>query len=234
MDDLTATATIYSSPSMQERRRRVLNETRKLLEERGFNDFSTRELCERSQIAIRTFYHVFGSKDRVIAQSVYNVVRDNRAQQNGEEDPDSIEAVLTLLTRSARFTMSVRAYAAAVMSVYGAIPGFPEIRSALRDACFTFLRPYVEHLHGMGALVDETSVDWLVRLLKTNLFGLINDWCVGEIDDDQLVDGHAENLLVLIGSATKGYVQLEAEHWLHAVRAGQDRWLDLRDPALGR
>jgi len=228
---LSLHTTIYSSHAMLERRRRVLMETRKLLEERGYDKFSTRELCARSNIAIRTFYHVFGSKDHVVAQSIYSVVCENGIKEDRAGDPNTFEGVLTRVVLSANGSIGMRAYAAAVMSVYGAVPGFPEIRAALRDACYTFVKPYVDHLGEMGALRPEVSVDQLVRTIKTIFFAQISDWCVGEIDDDQLIDGYAENLMSLIATAATGYVQLEAEHWLQAVRTRSDQWLQLRASA---
>ena len=56
---------VYSSPSIHERRRRILREARRLLAESGLEKFSIRTLCKRADVAQRTLYNAFHNRDRI-------------------------------------------------------------------------------------------------------------------------------------------------------------------------
>ena len=45
---------VYSSPAIHARRRRILEETRKLIAERGLIGFSMDEICKRADVSKRT------------------------------------------------------------------------------------------------------------------------------------------------------------------------------------
>ena len=55
-----------SSPAMFDRRRRILCAVRDLIRERGLDGFNIRELCRRAEVAQRTVYNAFGSKENTI------------------------------------------------------------------------------------------------------------------------------------------------------------------------
>src|SRR3546814_8156843 len=60
----------YSSPVMQERRRRILAEARALLAEAGEPGFNIRELSRRAGVSSRTLYHAFGGRDGILGHAI--------------------------------------------------------------------------------------------------------------------------------------------------------------------
>ena len=60
----------YQSPAIRERRRRILNEARLMISEKGINDFSMDELGVRAGVAKRTLYNAFNSKELIISTAI--------------------------------------------------------------------------------------------------------------------------------------------------------------------
>src|SRR3954453_14424586 len=66
----TGVTPIYDSVLMHERRQRILAETRRVIEEHGIENLSMRELCKRANVAQRTLYNAFGSKDLIVGLAI--------------------------------------------------------------------------------------------------------------------------------------------------------------------
>src|SRR3546814_19958793 len=60
----------YSSPVMQERRRRILAEARALLAEAGEPGFNIRELSRRAGVSSRPLSHAFGGRDGILGPAI--------------------------------------------------------------------------------------------------------------------------------------------------------------------
>ena len=70
----------YDSLAMGERRKRILHETRKLINEEGLEGFSMRKISMRAEVAPKTLYNAFGDRDRLIGLAIremYDAVREN-------------------------------------------------------------------------------------------------------------------------------------------------------------
>ena len=55
----------YSSPAIIERRRRILEETRKVIAEQGIAALSMNEIGQRAGVAKRTLYNAFQTRERI-------------------------------------------------------------------------------------------------------------------------------------------------------------------------
>ena len=60
----------YSSPAIMERRRRILEETRKIIAEKGIAALSMNEIGQRAGVAKRTLYNAFQTRERMIASAI--------------------------------------------------------------------------------------------------------------------------------------------------------------------
>ena len=60
----------YASPAIRARRRRIQDETRKMIAERGVAGFSMDDLSKRAKVAKRTLYNAFQTKERIIAVAI--------------------------------------------------------------------------------------------------------------------------------------------------------------------
>src|SRR5438094_204527 len=60
----------YSSPAIRARRRRILEETRRMIAEDGLLNFNMNELCKRAGVAKRTLYNAFQTREQLIAIAI--------------------------------------------------------------------------------------------------------------------------------------------------------------------
>src|SRR6266851_1962676 len=105
---------IYSSRSIAERRRRILREARKLLAERGIEGFAVRELCRRAEVAQRTLYNAFQSKDRVIALAIREAYEEVNQRFRYRTSAETLEGFLDRLTSVHERNFRARNYTDAV------------------------------------------------------------------------------------------------------------------------
>src|SRR3546814_10613284 len=79
----------YSSPVMQERRRRILAEARALLAEAGEPGFNIRELSRRAGVSSRTLYHAFGGRDGILGHAIAEHIEALREEWAANPDRKS-------------------------------------------------------------------------------------------------------------------------------------------------
>ena len=98
---------VYSSPLIQERRKRILHEARKMIAERGIERFSIRELCRRADVAQRTLYNAFHSKDRVIALAIREAYEDVNNALRNSTSAETLDGIIDRLVAVSRRNMKV-------------------------------------------------------------------------------------------------------------------------------
>ena len=60
----------YSSPSIIARRHRLLDETRRMIDEVGITNLSMDDVAKRADVAKRTLYNAFQSKEHLVASAI--------------------------------------------------------------------------------------------------------------------------------------------------------------------
>ena len=113
------------------------------------------------------------------------------------------------------------------MAVYNS----PTADRAIRDVAYTSLRPWADHLQRRRQFSDGSNAEAFVSLSTTMVYGVLTDWCMGDIPDDALVDRIAASHLVCLAGTTRGETQRKARAWLHALNTGAPEWLDLKQHA---
>lgn len=84
----------YSSPLMQERRRRILAEARTLLAQAGEAGFNIRELSRRASVSSRTLYHAFGAREGILAHAIAEHVEGLREEWAATPLRGDVDSVL--------------------------------------------------------------------------------------------------------------------------------------------
>lgn len=127
----------YSSPVMQERRRRILAEARALLAEAGEPGFNIRELSRRAGVSSRTLYHAFGGRDGILGHAIaehIEALREEWAANPLGGDIDSILAEYdTVAVEIGRNSAYNRMLVALFFSVNPIGPALESIRSLPAD-----------------------------------------------------------------------------------------------------
>lgn len=226
-EDQSPKATIYNSPSIQERRRRILRETRIMIAERGVQAFNVRDLCARAGIAQRTLYNAFGGRENVIALSIneYYLKFSSTIEPNhpGTTLRGRVERMALIHHRN----LQIKPYTTAIMGVYWSNTVARPIRNVIRNMAIEANALFIDDMARRGGLRPGMSPARLVDMLTIQGYGTLTDWCLEEFEDDQLVPRMIEGFLTVLCGAAVGVARCEAEHWLDQVRGQGPDWLDV-------
>lgn len=222
---------VYSSPRMQARRRRILTETRRLLIERGLDDFQMGEVCERADVAKRTLYNAFQSKDHLIAAAIQDYLERFLDTLQYRNAAGSLDRVLERLILIHRRNREIRNYTQAVMAIYfAASPSsgiWRAIHSLARDANLEWIRQVARR----GDLTASAEPEVLADDLAHYEYSIINRWCQGWIDDEDFVPRLVSGYLTFAAGALRGRSRSEVEDKLLKIRRGVPPEEVLAEPA---
>jgi len=232
MDDiLGGRALIYRSASIYERRRRVLAVARKMIAEHGFSGFNVRELCARAGIAQKTLYNAFGSKENVVAMAIRQYQADFNERVAYQHDPVSVIGRLERAIKVHSRNLEIRPYTTAIMAVYNSPTADRAIRTAIRELAYTGITPWAMALRRRRQFSEGVTMEAYIQLSVTAQYAVLTDWCVGEIEDMDLVDRVCGAALIILLGTTRGQTLRDARTWLHHLHTNAPAWLDLRQAA---
>ena len=203
--------TTYDSPGMAERRERILHETRKLINEKGLEGFSMRELSKRANVAPKTLYNAFGDRDRLIGiaiREMYDALRQNVKFKTPDRTLSGLLDRAIILNRG---NLKARNYAKAVATIYFAPGTHPDLRDTLQEMAVGNTSEWLEELRAHGQLHAWVDIDHLTRHMANMEYGLILDWATGRVKDSEYLFQFAEIVLFSAMAATQGEVYETAQ-----------------------
>jgi len=194
----------YSSPSIVARRHRILNETRKMIGEVGIANLSMDDVAKRANVAKRTLYNAFQSKEHLIASAISKYFEDYASQIDYSTEEETLERMIERLAIVARRNMSIRNYTRALMDVYFSSDVDPEIRQAIHDIASKSHEPWVRTLDRKRQLQPWVEADSLVVDLVRLRYATAHAWAEGLIPHDRLVHEALRCFLTYMAGATTG------------------------------
>jgi AcrR family transcriptional regulator len=210
---------LYSSPLILDRRRRLLREARHMIAERGIENFSVRQLCQRAEVAQRTLYNAFHNKDRVIAMAIREAYDEFNAYVRYRTDENTLSGVLDRTISINRRNFRVRNYTKAVTAIYFG-PNTPrDVWETLRDMSVNSIREWLLVMQRRDELQPWVDTQHFATTMANLQYSVINDWCLGRLTDDEYLPRLAESMLLLLIGAVRGAVSAEAEVHLVQMRS---------------
>ena len=209
----------YSSEQIIDRRRRLLTEARRLIAEGGLESFSIRKLCQRADVAQRTFYNAYESKDRLIALAIREAYDDFQKFISYRTDPTTLEGVIDRTLSTNRRNFKVRNYTKAIVSIYFSPTTSDDIWRTIQDMTQTGWAEWFEFLKTRDLLREWAKPVQVANELSNLQFSLIGDWCLGRLDDDEYLPAVFTATLTLLIGATKGEIAAQAEEMLTRFHA---------------
>jgi AcrR family transcriptional regulator len=206
----------YSSEQIIERRRRLLSEARAMIAEGGLQNFSIRKLCERADVAQRTFYNAYASKDRLIALAIREAYDEYQRFVSYRTDPTSIEGAIDRTLSTNRRNFKVRNYTKAIVSIYFSPGTSKDIWMTIQDMAQVGWRDWLEHLKSQGHLKGWADPARVASELANLQYSLINDWCLERISDEEYLPSIFTATLTFLIGATTEEISVQAEKMLHA------------------
>ena len=198
----------YSSASMLARRQRILAAVLNLIEEGGVDSVTVRELSKRSEVAPRTVYAAFGSKEELIARAIKKRFQEAMGEDGPLAGPDTLEAVTLRLDLLARVVIGQRQYSSVMAPIFFSATIDHRIYEVLREIALSHIRPWIKILAAERKLVvsSPAQVEFLLSQLANVKSAVINDWRNGRLGDAQL----GTHLQLAVFSLIAGYVQHKA------------------------
>ncbi|NLR73212.1 TetR/AcrR family transcriptional regulator [Novosphingobium sp. ERN07] len=178
---------VYSSASIHQRRKRILTEARRMIADVGLDGFSVRLLCRNADVAQRTLYNAFQSKDRLIALAIREAYEDVNRYIRYRTEVDTLNGIIDRLIAVNTRNLRARNYTKAVVSLYFSPSISPDVWNALRSMVFLNLRQWLDRLHREGGLQPWINVEIAAGDFANIEYATINDWAVGRLTDEQYI-----------------------------------------------
>jgi TetR/AcrR family transcriptional regulator, cholesterol catabolism regulator len=211
----------YFSPAIRERRQRILDEARIMISEHGINNFSMDELCVRADVAKRTLYNAFQSKELIIATAIQQYF-DTFVEKIPYATPaGSLQRIIERLAWIVRRNMEIRNYIRVLMAIYFSPDVDPDIWKSVHMLGVRFNMEWIGKLESKRQLQPWVNPEQLAHDIIRFEYVLINDWCQGRIDDDSFLSHILLCYLTLVVGATKGKARRELEEMLMQLKDGK-------------
>jgi len=204
----------YSSPLIKARRHRILAETQRLIGEVGVANVSMDDVASRADVAKRTLYNVFQSKERLVAQAIRQYFEDFASNVGHPAAPLTLDRMIERLLMMSIHGINARNYMRALMNVYHAPDTAADIRAAIHGVAVDTHGAWLQMLAFKGQLQSWANVDELIDCLVTLRFSLVNDWTLGLIEDDLFPLKMVRATLLLLAGSTRGASRKEVEQKL--------------------
>lgn len=211
------TQLVYSSPAIKARRKRILNETRKLIAERGLSGFSMDEICKRANVAKRTLYNAFQTKERLVALAIDEYFERYLDRLPYTHERGTLEHNIERLVFVINRNRQIKNYITAIMALYFSADANEDIWMTMHEMAVKGNLEWLASLQEKGRLhpwIEASEfVDDLVRLE----YSIIYDWCRNHIDDDQIANRLVTGWLNLVLGVTRGSARKQVERCLEAI-----------------
>ena len=206
-DDTTETrsrAAGYASPSIIARRHRILDETRRMIGEVGIANLSMDDVARRANVAKRTLYNAFQSKEHLVASAISKYFEDYASKIDYSTQHATLEWMIERLVIVARRNLSIRNYTRALMNIYHSSDVDPEIRQAIHDIAAKSHEPWILELDRKRQLQPWIDAEDLIANLVRYRYATAHAWAEGLIPEDQLVIELLRGFFTFMAGATTG------------------------------
>ncbi len=166
------------------RRATILSQARELMEERGYEGITMRDLADRSGVALKTLYDIYGSKDDLLAQAVGERARLVFEGLDRDTGKVGFDRLMMIVERQWRGALEVPNLTKSVAPILNAQPGAFNIESAY----MRYHRRAIQEIAEAGDLAPWADVDFLVRLMLVDQGPITILWSRNEISSEQLLD----------------------------------------------
>lgn len=179
----------YSSAAMNDRRARIISATLAFIEEDGLNAVTIRSVSRRAEVALRTLYLYFDSKEAMVGVAI-NEFFENSIQNDGVIcEPRTVTDVMNRLDWLANIIRNHRAYSAALAPIYFSDNLDPKIRDVLRKIALTHVTPFLDEVVFKGGDDKDNTLKNFAELQIASMeYSVINDVLSGRLPEEDLAD----------------------------------------------
>lgn len=207
----------YASPAIRARRQRILEVTRRIIAEEGIDALSMNEVGRRADVAKRTLYNAFTTREAMIAAAVQEYFEDYTARIPFRSPRGTLMYNLERLISFNQHNLKIRNYIRAVMSCYHNGDADSDLSSTMDRMSMRHHRDWLEPLKRKGQLQPWVDIEALVADIKRFEFATLSDWAAGRLGDDALIPRSIIGYLTIVAGATRGTTRREVEECLRSI-----------------
>lgn len=175
-----------------------------MIGEVGIASLSMDDVARRANVAKRTLYNAFQSKEHLIATAISKYFEDYASHIDYSAQSATLEWMIERLVIVARRNLEIRNYTRALMDVYFSSNVDPEIRMAIHRIASDSHEPWVLSLDAQGQLAPWVDAEDLIAMLVRQRYATAHAWAEGLIPDDQFVAELLRGFFTLMAGATRG------------------------------
>ncbi len=177
----------YNSRSMVERRQRILKATLQLIEEGGLSGVTIRQISKKSDVALRTLYLYFGSREVIIGVAIKDFFYKNIEESGADPEPKTISSLFDRFDRLTSIIIGNESYSSALAPIFFSSNIDPTIYEILKDIAISHVKSFVDELASSKAnALSDVERNLLIAQIANVEFSVINDALSGRIPLPQL------------------------------------------------
>ena len=176
----------YASPAQVERRKRILRETLKLLQEASPADISMAQIAELSDVSTKTLYNLFKSRNGLLLAAAAQTRADTQSSANVMSAPAGISRILELTRRTMDTFERSPEFMESAMSVVVGISAEDEAEHHRVGMTQKWFHEALLIAESEDQLLPETDCMQLSQLLAASQWGVTLMWQKGLISLETL------------------------------------------------
>ena len=201
----------YASPAQAERRRRILRETLKLLQQESPADISMAQIADLSDVSTKTLYNLFTSRNGLLLAAAAQTRADTQTSANVISAPAGIPRILELTRRTMDTFERSPEFMKSAMSVVVGIRAEEEAEHHRVGMTQKWFHEALLVANSEDQLLLETDCILLSQLLAASQWGVTLMWQKGIISLEtlrrQAVIKHCLDLMP--------FCRIETRNWLN-------------------
>jgi len=182
------------------RREDILAAARKLITERGYDGVTMRDLAAESDVAPKTLYHQFESKENLLRTAVEERHRYIYQMIDDEDIEHGIDRLFFIIDTVAETTRKNLAYARALAPILSA-----RSSTSFTTVRMNTYRKAIIQIAGESEFVDWIDVDLLTAIIYRQVNPLYLSWWYKKVSETETSGFAKLDISLILRSITTGY-----------------------------
>ena len=185
------------------RRERILSVARELISKRGYDGVKMRELAKAADVAPKTLYHQFESKENLLRTAVEERYRRTYRAIDNADIERGIDRLFHIVDSVAATTRKNLAYARALAPMLSSSASFAEIR--LRS-----YRKAIDQIAAEGEFLDWVDIEILTAIIYRQVNPLYLTWFLSKEAQPHRASVAKLDMSLVLRSVTTDYTHRRA------------------------
>ncbi|MGE0665731.1 MAG: TetR/AcrR family transcriptional regulator [Sphingomonadales bacterium] len=155
---------------------------RQLIAEKGYAGVTMRELAEKSGVAYKSLYDLYGSKDNLLGKAIEERLRLVFESIDRAVTSSGFQRLMDIIERTSAYTLEIPNLARALEPILASDPA----KFSIGENMQKFHREALLDISRQGDLIDDANVDYLLHDVMLASGAVRLYWANGVIADEDL------------------------------------------------